>query len=228
MLQRWRHARRCRRLARQCGQPQLRHYLESCSRLNIRHIANTPMIAVDMELTGLDKRKDHIIAMGWTLIDKGRIQMGSNQHMVISPEGSVGSSAVIHEMLDNEVERGVGIEDGLRALFRAGRGRVWVLHHAGLDIGFLKKACPPWAGVVPGFIVLDTLRIEYRRQLRRGKPVKPGELQLSAVRERYSLPRYKAHNALSDAFATAELMLAIAASMEPDGPLELKRHIKFF
>lgn len=228
MLQRWHHGRRCRKLAQVCGVPQLRQYLESCSRLSPGHIANTPLIAVDMELTGLDKRHDHIIAIGWTQVDNGRIRMGSNQHIVISPEGSVGSSAVIHEMLDSDVEQGVPIEDGLRALFRAGRGRLWVLHHAGLDIGFLKTACLRWAGVAPGFIVLDTLRIEYRQRKRREKPVKSGDLQLGAIRESYGLPRYMAHNALNDAFATAELMLAIAAAMEPDGPLELKPHLKFF
>jgi DNA polymerase-3 subunit epsilon len=174
------------------------------------------------------KRRDHIIAIGWTQIDNARIQIGSNRHVIISPEGSVGSSAVIHEMLDSDVELGVSLDDGLRALFEAGRGRLWVLHHAGLDIGFLKTACAGWAGAVPGFIVLDTLRIEYRRHLRREVPVKAGDLQLASIRDRYGLPRHTAHNALNDAFATAELMLAIAASMEPDAPLELEPHVKFF
>lgn len=228
MLQRWRHARRCRKLARHCSQPELAGYLEACSRLSIGTIAETPLIAVDMELTGLDKRNDHIIAIGWTQVDNGRIQMGSNQHIIVSPEGSVGSSAVIHEMLDSDVEHGVGLEDGLQALFEAGRGRLWVLHHAGLDIGFLKAACSRWAATIPGFIVLDTLRIEYRRHLRREVPVKAGDLQLATIRDRYGLPRYTAHNALNDAFATAELMLAIGASMEPDSPLELEPHVKFF
>jgi DNA polymerase-3 subunit epsilon len=62
---------------------------------------------------------------------------------------------------------------------------------------------------------------------RRDQPIKQGELKLSALRSRYNLPRYTAHNALIDACATAELMLAIGSRMSPSGPLELKPHTRF-
>lgn len=227
-LQRWRHGRRCQRLARACEQPVLRDYLEACARLDVGNIADTPLLAVDLELTGLDRNSDRIVAMGWTQINRGRIQVGSNRHLLISIEQSVGSSAAIHELVDSEVAQGEDIADGLQALFEAGRGRVWVLHHAGLDVSFLKKACARWARIIPGFIVLDTMRIEYRQRKRREIPVKPGDLQLSRIRSLYGLPRYTAHNALNDAFATAELLLAIAASMERNKPLQLTPHLKFF
>lgn len=228
VIQRWRHGRRCRKLARQCQQPVLREYLETCSGLDIDDIQNTPLIAVDLELTGLDKSEDRIIAIGWTQIDRGRIQVGSNMHLLVSAEQSVGRSAAIHELTDTEVAGGQDIQAGLEALFRAARGRVWVFHHAGLDVSFLKKACARWARIIPGFIVLDTMRIEYRQRKRREIPVKHGDLQLGSIRHQYGLPRYTAHNALNDAFATAELMLAIAASMERDAPLKLQPHLKFF
>jgi DNA polymerase-3 subunit epsilon len=228
MLQRWRHARRCTRLAHVCEQPVMRDYLEACAALDIENIENTPMIAVDLELTGLSKDSDHIIAIGWTQIDRGRVQMASNRHLLINAEKSVGSSAAIHELLDSEIAEGGSIEDGIEALFHAATGRVWVFHHAGLDISFLKKACAGWARILPGLIVLDTMRIEYRQRKRREVPVKHGDLQLGAIRSVYGLPRYTAHNALNDAAATAELILAIAARMEPDGPLKLRPHVKFF
>ena len=41
--------------------------------------------------------------------------------------------------------------------------------------------------------------------------IAPGDLRLFNLRERYHLPNYKAHNALSDAISTAELFLALAA-----------------
>ena len=44
-----------------------------------------------------------------------------------------------------------------------------------------------------------------------------GDLRLFNLRPRYNLPRYKAHNALSDAIATAELFMALAAEMAPGG-----------
>ena len=71
-------------------------------------------------------------------------------------------------------------------------------------------------------------RDELFQRKRRAIPVKPGDLNLGRVRSAYGLPRYTAHNALNDAFATAELMLAIAARMEPAAPLKLMPHLRFF
>ncbi len=228
MFQRWRHGRRCQKLARASSAPELSDYLDACASLDVGHIDDTPLISVDLELTGLEKEQDQIIAIGWTLVDNGKISLGSNRHLLISAEKSVGSSAAIHELMDSEVAEGEELETGLRELFSAAKGRVWIFHHAGLDIGFLKKACRQWAGVTPGFMVLDTLRIEYRLRRRRELPVKQGDLQLSEIRSVYGLPRYTAHNALTDALATAELMLAIASRMGPDKSLELGPHLKFF
>jgi DNA polymerase-3 subunit epsilon len=186
------------------------------------------MIVVDLELTGLDRRSDQIIAIGWTLIDEGRIRMGGNRHILVATDQSVGASAAIHELLDNEIAHGEPIEYGLEALFRAATGRLWVFHHASLDIGFLKEAVRKWTGATPGFVVLDTLQIEHSRRHRRDVPVHQGDMQLSKLRQEYGLPRYKGHHALSDAFATAELTLAIAARLEPDEPLKLKPYLRYY
>jgi DNA polymerase-3 subunit epsilon len=235
MWRRWRrsrHARRCRRLSASCREPLLVRYLEACAGLAIDRIDSTPLIGVDLELTGRNKNKDRIVAMGWTQVDGGRIRIGSNRHLLIGPppgvDSGVGDSAVIHELRDSDVAGGVPIETALTALFTAAQGRVWVFHHAELDASFLQQACLRWAGVAPPFIALDTLRIEYRLRRRREQPVKPGDLQLDKIRSRYGLPRYAAHNALSDAFACAELLLAIAAQLEPGAGLPLARHLRFF
>jgi len=228
MLQRWRHGRRCLKEADNCRQPVLADYLRGCAALNIGRIDSTPLIAVDLELTGLDKRSERIVSMGWTLVDDGRIRLGSNRHLLIRSASPVGESAVIHGVLDRELERGATLEDGLRALFEAARGRLWVMHHAGLDIAFLKSACGAWAGCTPGFIVLDTMRIEYQLRRRREIPVKQGDLQLGRIRSLYGLPAYTAHDALSDAVATAELMLAIAAAIQGEAALGVGPWIKFF
>jgi len=228
MFRQWRLRRRCKVLAEQCRQASLISYIQSCAGLHLDKLSNTPLISVDLELTGLDARQNQIIAIGWTQVDQGRIRFGSNRHIMITAEHSVGHSAAIHELMDSDVAAGVGIKTGLEELFKAAVGRVWLFHHAGLDVAFLQKACLGWAGVVPPFAVLDTLHMELARRKRRDQPVKPGELQLSALRSSYNLPRYTAHNALIDACATAELMLAIASRMEPSGSLKLQPHTRYF
>ena len=226
MFGQWRLRRRCRALAKSCGEIVLKQYLQDCASIHIDKLANTPLIAVDLELTGLDARQNQIIAIGWTHIDNGRIRLGSNRHILVNAEQSVGRSAAIHELLDSDVALGVPLEAGLRALFEAARGRVWLFHHASLDVAFLRQACIAWAGFAPPFMVLDTMHMELAIRKRKNLPVQHGELQLGSLRASYNLPRYTAHNALIDACATAELMLAISAKLDSAEPLRLGPHTR--
>lgn len=227
MLRRWRFRKRCRSLAEGCREPSLAAYLSGCAELRPGDIADTPMIAVDLELTGLDAAKDHIISLGWTQIDEGRIRLGSNRHVLVTAADSVGESAAIHELTDSEVAEGVKPRKALKKLFEAAAGRVWVFHHSTLDVAFLQRACSEWAGIAPPFTVLDTMRIELALRKRRDQPVQQGDLQLGRLRADYGLPRYTAHNALIDALATAELLLAIAARLNVKAPMEVAPYLRF-
>ena len=228
MFSRWRYCRRCRSVAKQCELPAVVACAEECAALSVDKLTNTPVISVDLEMTGLDARQNQIIAIGWTLLDNGRICLGSNRHLVINADQSVGHSAAIHEMMDNDVADGVPLEAGLEALFEAARGRVWLFHHARLDVAFLQRACMAWAGIAMPFRVLDTMEMELAIRKRRNLPVHHGDLRLAKLRADYNLPVYTAHNALIDANATAELLLAIVAKTDSGGSLRLQPHLAYF
>ena len=63
-------------------------------------------------------------------------------------------------------------------------------------------------------IWIDTLRIEKRLQ-RASNASDESDVTLAATRERYKLPAYNGHNALADAVATAELLLAQQTRIAP-------------
>jgi len=227
MLRRWRYRRKCGALAARAKSGVLQGYLQAGGDMRPGDILETPMIAADLELTGLNAAADQIISVGWTLIDDGRVRLGTNRHVLVNASQTVGSSAAIHELMDNEVAGGVEPGEALSQLFEAAEGRVWVFHHAALDLAFLQRACREWAGMAPPFAVLDTMQIELGRRKRRDQPVKQGDLQLSKLRSDYHLPRYTAHNALVDALATAELLLAIAARLDRKKPLDLAPYLRY-
>ena len=228
IIKRWSHRRRCRALSQQCRQQSLAGYIADCAEIDVDRLINTPLIAVDLELTGLDSRQNQIISIGWTHVDRGRISFACNRHVLVNADRSVGDSAAIHELLDSDVAQGVSLESGMQALFEAARGRVWLFHNASLDVAFLQQACVSWADIAPPFTVVDTLQIELAMRKRRGLPVHNGDLQLSKLRGVYNLPLYTAHNALIDACATAELLLAIAARMDSSESIRLRPYLKYF
>ena len=68
-------------------------------------------------------------------------------------------------------------------------------------------------------VVVDTLDLE-RRVVAGGwgRDAGAGALRLWAARERHGLPVYRAHEALTDALACAELYLAQRAELEARSP----------
>ena len=97
-----------------------------------------------------------------------------------------------------------------------------VAHNANIEYFFLNEACKRVYGYPFNGPVVDTLALEVRAYRRRDKTPKSGELRLPNTRQRYNLPRYRAHNALMDAIAAGELFLAQVAHRVGKGVIKLK------
>ncbi len=168
-------------------------------------------LVCDAEMSGLDPREAELLSLGWVAIHRGEIDLASADHRLIRNQSSVGQSAAIHQLRDCELQEGESLREVILTLLAAARGRTLVFHHAPIDLAFLNRACREVLGAPMLAPVADTLAIERLRMSRANHIPGKGELRLQACRERYGLPPHKAHNALSDAMATAELMLAQCA-----------------
>jgi len=179
-------------------------------------------LAIDLETTGLDARTDEILSFGFVPIRKGLVHLAEARHMLVRPTRPIPEqTAIIHGLLDGYLENAPPLEQVLPKVLKAMTGLVPVAHHAPVEREFLSNACKQLYGqslIVP---YVDTLRLEKRFMERRQDAVGTGALRLNAARERYNLPRYKAHNAMMDAIATAELFLAQVAHMDTKKPPRL-------
>ncbi|QPK80058.1 DNA polymerase III subunit epsilon [Corynebacterium lizhenjunii] len=164
-------------------------------------------LAVDFETTGTDPRRDAVVSMGWVPVDGGEIVLGEAGYHVVSG-AQVGDSALIHGLTDAAVERGAPATEVLPQLLEALRGRVLLAHFAALEVGFVERLCQEQYGKRPQLQVVDTFALERRHMERMGTYPRGEDLRLARVRQRYGLPRYGNHNALTDALACAELFLA--------------------
>jgi DNA polymerase-3 subunit epsilon len=182
------------------------------ARAPVRDVA---FLAVDVETTGLDPRRDHVLAMGWVPVIDGEVVLRDAREVLVRPPAgvSVGESANFHGLTDDGLEVASGLRDGLPELLEALRGRVLVAHHAPLELGFLAHAVRAVYGARLPVTAVDTMQLQHRLVVGPHGDVTPGALRLDAARRHLGLPRYTAHRASIDAIATAELLLAQAAEL---------------
>lgn len=168
-------------------------------------------VCLDIETSGLDTNTAELLSVGWVVVRDLRIPLSSAKRLIARPEGDVGDSATVHGLTDTAVASGQPIGNVVDAVVAALAGRVLVVHHAGLDKVLLDRLCRARYGCALPVPVLDTLALAHARQQRRHHEAGRDSLRLGALRERYGLPRYAAHDCLVDALATAELLLAMLA-----------------
>lgn len=174
-------------------------------------MSDAPLLVADLEMTGLNVAHNQIVSIGWVIIDGLHIVHDSARHFYINNlDVNLDESAPIHKISHQELTTGVSHDLALQIFLEALAGRVLVLHHAPIDMRFLDALCLTLYGVTLRTQIIDTMDIERRRLSLRGV-METSSLRLNDCRDRYNLPQYQAHNAVVDAHATAELLLAQVA-----------------
>ncbi|AJK68695.1 exonuclease domain-containing protein [Corynebacterium marinum] len=174
-----------------------------------------PLLAVDVETTGLKPGKHQLVSIGWVPVDGTRIDLSGAGYVVLrGAEGfTVGSSATIHQLTDDQIAAGIDHADAVGQLLRALTGRVLLGHFVAMEEGFLSLACERLFDAPLKVPMVDTFAIERRHMERMGTYPRGEDLRLARVRQRYGLPDYHNHNALTDALACAEQYLAHRATL---------------
>jgi len=214
--------RRRRRLLRRTPPGPLRSFLEVPFPPRASDCRRVSFVALDLETTGLDPATDEIMSVGWVCLTGERIDLSTAAHRLVLPGRAVPEeTAILHRITDDVAARGAPPRDVLAEVLSVLAGRVLVAHNAPFELGFLGAACARLLGgrlVAPA---VDTLALAGRWLQLRNIAFGPRELRLDALRRRHNLPRYRAHNALSDALAAAELFLAQLAQRDPGRAVRL-------
>lgn len=188
------------------------------------------LLAVDVETTGMDPKKDQILSIGFVPVNGTQIDLSGAGQVLVRAGVEVGDSARIHGITDDAIADALTPSEALDVVFGALRGRVMICHHAAMETGFIGNACNAVHGFRPRLSVVDTLALQFRL-LSQGFDEEPpqGSLRLWTARSQFGLPRYAAHNALTDALACAELYLAQTAEFQAatTKPLTLKSVLKY-
>ena len=173
-------------------------------------ITDVPYVVVDTELTGLDEKKDSIVSVGAVRMRGGKIGLGDTFYRLASPKTELSKqSVVIHEIMPSDVIEKPAIDAVLRELLGYCGNDVLVGHFISIDLGFINREMKRIYGAGIRNAALDTFSIhEWLRK--RGvtsdcPEMPPARFRLFDIAKCYGIPVNGAHNALMDAYTTAQL-----------------------
>lgn len=186
-------------------------------------IDKLPILVVDFETTGLDAKKDKLLSIGFVVMEHEQIKLSTCYHQIIKTSSRLEeSNVIIHQITDAQKNQGQPLRLVIEKLLKALAGKVMLVHFARIERQFLQQACLELYGIAPDFPIIDTLVVAKRQLDKRDISYDPSALRLSNLRRKYQLPNHHGHNALNDAIATAELLLAQINSKARTETLQLK------
>jgi DNA polymerase III subunit epsilon len=168
-------------------------------------------VVIDTELTGLKLKQDSIVSVGAIVMTGGRIEVGRTFYRVVEPRTELrGSSVVVHGIMPSEVRALPMIGEVLPEFMEFCGDSIVVGHFLPIDLGFLNEELVRARRAKMRNPAVDTRVIHKWLQEREevvcayyGGNADPSDL--FALAERHGIPVAGAHNALNDAFVTAQL-----------------------
>ncbi|MFD1382828.1 3'-5' exonuclease [Rhodanobacter aciditrophus] len=211
-------------LAKEVQTPELKAFYEAGAARFDGNLQEAPLVALDIETTGLDPDTDDIVSIGLVDMTLDRIPLNQARYWLAKPHGPLTAESVtIHEITHEEIKDAPRLSSFLDDVLEAIAGKVVVVHCAAIERPFLYQAAQKYFGEPLLFPMVDTMALEaaiihkpWWKRFGRQPSVR-----LDACRQRYNLPRYRAHQALIDAISCAELLQAQAAHhLDVERPLK--------
>ena len=165
---------------------------------------------VDLEATGLDPRRDAIIAWSAVPVDGGRVVLAGAREGLARPPGSVPPESIrIHGLRELDLADAPPPEQAADALIEAMTGRFLVAHAAWVERAFLGRLLRTRGARLRG-AVIDTSALGRLWLAERGdRP--PARLPLADLAAALGLPAHRPHTASGDALTTAQAFIALAS-----------------
>ena len=195
-------------------------------------LKDVPLLALDVETTGLNPVTDGIVSIGLVPLTLDCIRASQGRHWLIKPRVALADEAVtFHGITHQQLRQAPDLDEVLGELLSLMAAQLMVVHCRDIERQFLDQALRRRIGEGIEFPVIDTMELEARLHRRPpppwwkrlGRPLPPPvSIRLAASRARYGLPHYRMHHAFSDALASAELLQAqVADRFSEETPLRV-------
>jgi len=188
-------------------------------------------VVVDTELTGLDEAKDCIVSIGAVRMEGGRIDLSNTFYRLVRPGTALkAESVVIHEITPSEVVSQPRIDTVFDEFLDYCGGDPLVGHFISLDLTFLNREMMQLYGSKLRNPVIDTFALyEWLRKRDRLNDCilsLRGVYRLYDIATCFGIPVSSSHNAMMDAFTTAQLFQRFLPLLADTGVKDMSELLK--
>ncbi len=164
-------------------------------------LQDTKFCIIDVETTGLNRETDEIIAFACVPVQKLKLLVNKAYYTLIRPEKYKIESMKYHGISPEDLKEAPLFKEVADNIFKTLDGII-VGHSIGFDYAFLQKSFKK-TGVKLKKDIIDIILIE--KWLAEKEEVMEIDLTSEGLITRYGLKDYYRHNALADAFFTAQI-----------------------
>jgi len=189
-----------------------------------RKFSDYSYVVYDTELTGLDRKKDEIIAIGAVRISSLQIDLSETFHYYVRPENIDHTQAtLIHKITPEQLKEAPPLSDVLPRFLEFVGSDLLVGHYVWIDTTFLNRATKRFYNGTLANPNLDTMRMAqiYKRivlgEFHGSYQSENGGYNLQKLSRDLNLPFFDAHDALEDALQTAYLFLYLVKKLDKAG-----------
>jgi DNA polymerase-3 subunit epsilon len=185
-------------------------------------LAELPAVSLDTETTGLDVRRDRLLALGAVRLHGARVYAAETFDRLINPARRIPpASTAIHGITDAMVAAAPSFAGIAADLAEFCGARIWIGHNIGFDAAILRREAA-LAGIAwEEPVALDTLRLF--AALRPRAP----DVELDAVAVELGVDVIGRHTALGDALVTAEVYRRLLPLLAEAGVTTLQAALEF-
>ncbi|MBK1657052.1 3'-5' exonuclease [Paracraurococcus ruber] len=168
-------------------------------------------VALDCETTGLDPRKDDILAIAAVRIRGNRILTSERFEAIVKPEETEASadSIKVHRILKRDVADALPMRRVLPDLLRFIGGRPLVGYYIAFDVRMLDKYAMDLIEVKLPNPQIEVSSLYYDRKYGNAPPGTAFDLRFDSLLKDLGIPPLAAHDALNDAVMAAMAWLAL-------------------
>jgi len=197
-------------------------------------IQDCPFVVLDTELTGLDDRRDSIVSVGAVRMQGCRIDLSQTFNRLVKPETELRyDSILIHGITPSDVDKQPRIKAVLSDFSTFCARDILIGYCISIDMAFLNRQMKRCMGgplpnrAVDIYRLYEWLRNRFERKgaSDRRFPVL-GESGLYEMAKLYAIPFGGAHDALVDAFITAQVFQRLLCMLSEEGIIYVRDLLK--